>query len=765
MAANFQVLTCCLLLVTTEVDACDWQDNFQVLSQTAKIQVLSALDVTSDIACGVSALLELSQLYQQTHRQVEAIQHAQLAVNQARTHKEPLLIATALVEYGNQLLYAQKDYPSVLASYTEALEIVHDKSQQHTVAVLINLAQFWVDLLEKASPRQQKSVCPECNATTLQAKAVAAFQQALTATLEFPIEDNADNLLHLAHIGYASPLKKEKTKHVVEILQHLQKLDAQMFPHQLSQANGLLGKIYVDSVRYDDAATLFRQAIFYAQQAQAADLIVRWQHHLGRVLFTQQQNHPDFDYKEAIQIYQHAIQALAEIRPQILSQFEAATVNSTGNLRDSEYAKLYLELIEMLLDMAGRNQATEQFYLFQAIDVLERFKTVELQSYYQDDCIASNKLNLSSNHVYQEIPFKLFDKIDVRDAVLYPILLSNRLEIILYSNGKLIRATPIDISRIIPLIDDASLIRNAPGKDVVMPDNIAFALGELYQWIIAPFSEHLLNVTTLVVIPDGKLRQIPFSVLYDKTTQRYLVENLAVVVTPSLTLTSKGNAQPIKKLLVNGLSEPTGNALALEHVEHEIYTLEKLAPDAHVLINQTFTKDELERTANSYLPTAVHIATHGQFEGVLKDSYLFAYRGEKLTVNDLSHLSQQNLIKEQPLELLTLSACESAKGDEYAALGLSGVAIKAGARAALASLWKVDDASTCYLMVRFYQQLLQGNLPEAQALRNAQLELLSGKYQASACFDLPVNYQHPYYWGAFILIGYETGLPKSIDLN
>jgi CHAT domain-containing protein len=98
-------------------------------------------------------------------------------------------------------------------------------------------------------------------------------------------------------------------------------------------------------------------------------------------------------------------------------------------------------------------------------------------------------------------------------------------------------------------------------------------------------------------------------------------------------------------------------------------------------------------------------------------------------------------LRKNPVELLTLSACQTAVGDERAALGLAGVAIKAGARSALASLWFVNDESTSKLVTEFYQQLQNPTLSKAQALQQAQKSLMEQ------------GYQHPLYWAPFLLIG------------
>jgi len=98
--------------------------------------------------------------------------------------------------------------------------------------------------------------------------------------------------------------------------------------------------------------------------------------------------------------------------------------------------------------------------------------------------------------------------------------------------------------------------------------------------------------------------------------------------------------------------------------------------------------------------------------------------------------------RERPLELLTLSACETAEGDDRAALGLSGIAVKAGARSALGTLWQAHDEAAQLLVAAFYEALLEPGVSRAAALQRAQNQIRS-----------QTRFRHPAYWSAFILIG------------
>jgi CHAT domain-containing protein len=157
-------------------------------------------------------------------------------------------------------------------------------------------------------------------------------------------------------------------------------------------------------------------------------------------------------------------------------------------------------------------------------------------------------------------------------------------------------------------------------------------------------------------------------------------------------------------------------------------------------MNQSFVFSRLEQGLKDKLLTVVHIASHAKFETRAAATFLLTF-DDKLTMDQLSQVVGLFKFRDEPLELLTLSACETAAGDDRAALGLAGVAIKAGARSALATLWSVNDAATSELVAEFYRQLRNPALSKAQALQRAQLAML----------DDPVG-RHPGYWAPFLLI-------------
>jgi CHAT domain-containing protein len=246
------------------------------------------------------------------------------------------------------------------------------------------------------------------------------------------------------------------------------------------------------------------------------------------------------------------------------------------------------------------------------------------------------------------------------------------------------------------------------------------------------------KIETLVFVLDGALRTVPMATLYDG--KQYLVEKYNIALTPGLRLFEpKHLAQKQLKALTAGLTEPRHNFAPLEFVARELEQIQSKI-SAEVLLNQQFTRETLISKIESSPFPVVHIATHGQFSSQAHETFILAW-DQPITVDQLDSLIEvRDQQSSDALELLVLSACETAEGDERAALGLAGVAVRAGARSTLASLWLVDDESTALLMGQFYQELKAG-VTKAEALHRAQLSLLHGPYK------------HPRFWAAFVLLG------------
>lgn len=263
---------------------------------------------------------------------------------------------------------------------------------------------------------------------------------------------------------------------------------------------------------------------------------------------------------------------------------------------------------------------------------------------------------------------------------------------------------------------------------------------QLYDWLVRPLEPALSNlrITTLVFVPDNALRTIPLAALHDGSS--FLIRKFALAVTPGITLTDPKPLDRGKlRFLAAGLTSPVQGFPALPYVAGEVASIEQLYKSDR-LINNDFQVPRLERELRDGRYGALHIATHGKFSPDVHDSFLLTYDG-KLTMQTLDQLVGLFRYRQDPLELLTLSACQTGIGDDRAALGLAGVALKAGARSALATLWFINDEASATLISEFYRQLRHPSLSKAVALQRAQMKLLND----------PV-YEHPAYWSPFLLL-------------
>jgi CHAT domain-containing protein len=476
-----------------------------------------------------------------------------------------------------------------------------------------------------------------------------------------------------------------------------------------SYALGYLGELYEKAARSEDALQFTQRAIFAAQQADAPDILYRWQWQAGRLLKAQAKN------EQAILSYQHAVATLSSVRPDLAaSAMRASFRESIG--------PVYSELADLLLQQPG----SERQYLVAARNTMELLKGAELQDYFQDDCVAQLKARTAG-----------IDELAPRTAALYPIILKDRLELLL--------TLPDGMKRFTTRVDAAKLTAEIRAFRTRLERRTTHQYfphaRQLYDWLIRPIAAELekQQVDTLVIVPDGALRTIPLAALHDG--ERFLVARYAVATTPGLTLT---DPRPIERerarVLLNGLTESVQGFPPLPHVAEELQSIQQLY-GATVLQNKTFTIPNMEKGLEATPYSIVHIASHAQFDRDIDKTFLLTYE-DKLSMSRLEQFLGLSKFRTDAVELLTLSACETAAGDDRAALGLAGLAIKAGARSALATLWVVNDPASAAIVSHFYGELQNAAVSKAKALQQAQLKLLQD-----------ARYRHPNYWGAFLLIG------------
>ncbi len=483
-----------------------------------------------------------------------------------------------------------------------------------------------------------------------------------------------------------------------------------------SYAIGYLGNLYEQNQQFSEAQTLTEKALILAQTHNASDIAYRWQWQLGRILKSQGKN------PRAIIAYTESVNTLASIRGDLVSGNE----DIQFSFRDS-VEPVYRQLVALLLTPEDGKQVSQE-NLKAARKIIESLQLAELDNFFKEACLTGMATQV--------------DEVDPQAAVIYPIVLPDSLEVIIsLPNRSLLHSTTkISENNLESLLSE---LRRSLRRTSLETDIQAVSV-KIYNILIGKETESILaanKIKTLVFVLDGSLRNLPMSVLYDG--QQYLMEKYNLALTPGLQLI---DPRPLKHqqltVFVGGVSKETQNFNALPNVEREVQQIASLVSAQTLLLNEAFISESIQKQISKIPYRVVHLATHGEFSSEAEKTFILTWNN-RLGVKQLGELFQS---REQdsriPIELLVLSACKTAKGDNRATLGLAGMAVRSGARSTIASLWSVEDSATATFMENFYQELATVGTTKANALQKAQLSLLKNP-----------QYTHPFYWSPFVLIG------------
>lgn len=485
-----------------------------------------------------------------------------------------------------------------------------------------------------------------------------------------------------------------------------------------SYAVGELGHLYEQTSQFSEALDLTTDALTLAQGIQADDITASLLWQQGRIYKARG------NQQAAITAYSQAVDNLKSLRQDLVQM----NPDVQFSFRD-EVEPVYRELVQLLLqDVDNLAPQIKQQRLEKSRQIIEGLQVAELENFLKAACLT-----------YQPQPI---EQIDRNAAVIYPIIVDRRLEVVLSLPNLPLQHYSTKVSQ-----EEENSVFNQlrqslnpafPASEVLAPAQ------KVYDWLLRPVETELQNskITTLVFVLDGFLRSLPMSILHDG--EKFLVEKYNIALTPGLQLFESRNlpAQQFKAL-TGGLTQASQGFSALPSVETEIAQISNLV-NTQTLLNEQFTRPKIKNKIESAPFSVIHLATHGQFSSKAEDTFLLTWK-DKINVKELGKWLKNpssNLRDRQPIELLVLSACQTAKGDNRAALGLAGVAVRSGARSTLATLWSVQDKSTSDLITEFYRVLTQNKTTKAEALRQAQLSLLKD-----------TQYQHPYYWSPFVLVG------------
>lgn len=636
--------------------------------------------------------------------------------------QQSLNLATQLTERLRALLDAIPAYDRTgnLAAAQDARQSVKALlSQLPTSQDTLLAALDWVRLLMPASP-QQPIARSQCLTNAANPTVTSVVNLAVNSAVSRDANHDAN---HDANLD-----AKEMLNATVNAAEKLGDR------RSLSFALGELGHWYECQKEYQKALAITQDARIAAEHEYDSRYLWEWQ--AGRILQAQDQT------SEAIAAYERAIATLEIIRDDIL----IASRDIQFDFRDS-IDPVYRELVTLrlkqgkpseLLPPASRDQPDS---LSRALATLDSLKLAELQNYFGDDCV------LTSRNVDLTVAQKLLTQGD-RTAVISTVVLDDRTAVLLTLPNGDRQYEWINIDRQ-ALRDEINAYRR--GLEVDFRAYDPQLAQKLYDQLLRPFESLLQQqqVETLAFVQDDILRSVPMSALHDGT--QFLIQKYAIAYTPSLQLTSpvsldRGNLRALAAGLTD-ISPPDGEAGSfspLFYVGEELEAILSELPRSQTLTGSAFRLDNLTQTLFSNNFPILHIATHGIFGTEAEDTFLVTADPpeNKLTLNQLDRLLR-GVEPGRPVQLLSLTACTTAVGDDRAALGLAGVAAQAGVRSVLASLWFVNDAATSELIKGFYADLKNPDLSKAKALQQAQIRLI----------EAGGKFARPAYWAPFILVG------------
>ena len=616
----------------------------------------------------------------------------------------------------------QQSQQQAESSYLEILDRGADSSTLFTAQVnLLNLyttTQRWQEALKLAQQIEQDRLYAQelpKNRQNLQAQLLFINSLSKLKEQQQPIQKSWQEIVQLyqdvAHQANQLGIKRLESIAVGSI-------------GQLAHENNLLGI---------NAQGQIEKALLIAQSQQTPEIAYRWQWQLGRIY------REKGDIEKSIVAYQAAFDNLQQLRKDIVVLEREIQFSFREQVEP-----VYRELAELLLVAQAPEKINQPSNLIQARNTIEALQLAELDNYFRDACLASEQRNL--------------EDLDPHAALLYTIILPDekqdkiRLETILsLADGSFQHQETV-----IPQVEFEATIEDLSGY-MLQPDrdfDSKKLSQKLYGWLIQPIKSDLEgapnNVDTLVFVLDGVLQNLPMSILYDG--DQYLIQEYATAVVPglrTLKYTTDNNEQiQIRKrqikALAGGISESRPPLSALKSVPTELRSINK-SLEAQTLLNSELTEENFDQFVSSQPFSLVHLATHGQFSSNPEDTFLQLW-DEKLTIEEFSLILQKrNLNSEQPIDMLVLSACETARGDRRASLGLAGMSVRTGVSSTVATLWQVSDRSTASLMSRFYRYLSpDSDLGKAEALRRAQLDLLESSVQ---------DWHTPLYWAPYVIVG------------
>ena len=481
----------------------------------------------------------------------------------------------------------------------------------------------------------------------------------------------------------------------------------------LSQAYGILGKLYVQSDQLEDATQVFTKALDHAQRIQDNHLAYQWSWQIAQIHQKQGQT------ARAIATYDTTIKHLDQVRTLLVS----ANADLQFNYKES-VEPVYKNYMGLLL-----SSPTPDFQL--VLETKRQLQVAELENYLKCSKLVATQTTNQQTSQY--------------GATIHIFELNGQIQVIAQTQDGIFRHQPDSALVQQELFNlqeniDAEVLNQIPVETLQQNTQV------LYRHLITPLTDHLPPSGDLLFVLDSTFQSLPINMLHDG--QQYLIEQYSVTNALNTQL-QPIQTQRLKELdvLFAGLSEdspsfknpnaPSGLD-ALPEVKDEFDNVAKFSNQITHLLNSKFTTDRFQSKLQNDTPI-IHVASHGQFSSDPERTMILAFDGPINANKFHSLISQKSELGQSAIELLILSACQTAKGDRKSALGIAGLAVQAGSRNTLASLWLAESGATAELISLFYQGLNDG-LSKPRALQQAQIQLIDS------------GYAHPYFWGNFLLV-------------
>ncbi|PZV10899.1 MAG: hypothetical protein DCF20_20635 [Pseudanabaena sp.] len=583
-------------------------------------------------------------------------------------------------------------------------------------------------------------------------QAIEVYQQALVIYKQ--IGDRNGEATALGNLGNAFNAIGQHQKSIDYLQQTLEIMQTIKDRQGEGATLGNLGNAYYALKQYEKALDLYQQHLVVVRQIGERKGEAQANAEIAATLANLNQS------SLAIAFYKSSISITEAIRKDIrgLGKEERQSYLQT-------VADRYRSLADLLLNQ-GR--------VIEAIQVLDLLKIQELEDYLKNikgndrtaqgirmlesektiiaqlsgiSRVQMPELNRQLANQIQQLPKSELNKvpdylkqIPQGTVLFYPLILSDRLELILFSANAIPISRPVRISqeKLERLITDfRSGLLDAGSEDVKEPAT------ELYNLLIKPIETELTQAKaeTILYAPDGRLRYIPLAAMYDGKQwliEKYRISNLIAYILSDFSPRSKSQPSILAGAFGGKVGERKFGQIALPATITEVKSIADLFKNSVTLTEEDFSRQAIESKFKNH--NILHLATHAEFNiGAPENSFIIFGNGDKIRLNEIINWQIPNL------DLIVLSACQTGVGklgDGVEILGFGYQVQKAGAKNAIASLWKVDDVGTSLLITAFYSELQKSDITVVEALRKSQVSLIKSQ-----------KYNHPFFWSAFFAIG------------